>query len=268
MAVECASFPATRFQGSKRKLAASITHALAQLRFDTVLDAFGGTAAVAYALKALGKKVTYNDRYRFNQVVGQALIENRRTTLVPDRARDLAGRRPGVHYDDVVARCFDGIFFTAEENAWIDVTCQNIHGLADRHERALALWALFQACLVKRPFNLFHRANLDLRLRRVRRTFGNKVTWDTPFPDHFLRFVEAANRAVFDSGRTHRGTRHDALSYPQNDFDLVYIDTPYLNGRGSGVDYLDFYHFLEGLCTYDRWERAIDPAAETPALAA
>ncbi len=41
-------FPGTRYQGSKRKLAGAILDQLRSLRFTTVLDAFGGTAAVAY----------------------------------------------------------------------------------------------------------------------------------------------------------------------------------------------------------------------------
>jgi adenine-specific DNA-methyltransferase len=251
-------FPATRYQGSKRKLAGAIGRELARLDFDRVLDAFGGTGAVAYRMKALGKQVTYNDLHRFNQLVGRALVENDGVTLSPEEADALTRRRRGQRYHDVVARCFDGVFFTAEENAWIDVVCQNIHRMTNRHRQAVAFWALFQACLVKRPFNLFHRANLAIRQRDVKRSFGNKATWDRPFRDHFLRFAEAANRAVFSNGRRHRATRHDALRYPRDDFDLVYIDTPYLSRRGVGVDYLDFYHFLEGLGTYPRWEPRID----------
>jgi len=41
-------------------------------------------------------------------------------------------------------------------------------------------------------------------------------------------------------------------------FDLVYIDTPYISGKGTGTDYLGFYHFLEGLVNYDDWQQMID----------
>jgi len=253
-----ARFPATRYQGSKRKLVHAIEQALGRLEFDTALDAFGGTGAVAWMLKARGKQVTYNDVHRFNHAVGTALVENSRTTLPLDEAAALTEKEPGADYDDVVSRCFRGVFFTPGENRWIDVTCQNIHRMRRRHRRAIALYALFQACLAKRPFNLFHRANLDIRLRPVPRSFGNKVTWDRPFTEHFLHFVEAANRAVFSNGHRNTATRHDALDYPRNDFDLVYVDTPYMNRAGVGVDYLDFYHFLEGLCTYAGWAERID----------
>ena len=41
-------------------------------------------------------------------------------------------------------------------------------------------------------------------------------------------------------------------------YDLVYIDTPYINNRGVGVDYREFYHFLEGMVRYDEWSTMID----------
>ncbi len=33
---------------------------------------------------------------------------------------------------------------------------------------------------------------------------------------------------------------------------------PYLNAKGVGVDYREFYHFLEGLVSYDTWPEQID----------
>ena len=40
--------------------------------------------------------------------------------------------------------------------------------------------------------------------------------------------------------------------------DLVYIDTPYISAKGIGVNYFDFYHFLEGIVFYDQWKSLID----------
>ena len=113
---------------------------------------------------------------------------------------------------------------------------------------------MFQSCLAKRPYNLFHRANLYMRTAEVERGFGNKATWDRPFETHFLAALTAANRAVFRSGRHHQARCGDFLDVTGH-FDLVYVDPPYLNARGVGVDYLDFYHFLEGLTEYSEWPR-------------
>ena len=133
----------------------------------------------------------------------------------------------------------------------------NIRQLDDPYKRALAYFALFQACIIKRPFNLFHRKNLYIRTSDVERNFGNKTTWDTPFPEHFLKFVSEANEAVFSNGRQNRALNCDIFDI-EGDFDLVYVDTPYIASNGVGVDYLDFYHFPEGIVHYDAWGEMID----------
>ena len=126
-----------------------------------------------------------------------------------------------------------------------------------RFSRALAFFALCQACIIKRPYNLFHRKNLYIRLADVDRSFGNKITWDRPFAEWFRIFVEEANQAVFDNGQPQRALNLDAVDVP-GEYDLVYIDTPYISRRGAAVDYLGFYHFLEGLTMYDDWGAYID----------
>jgi hypothetical protein len=52
----------------------------------------------------------------------------------------------------------------------------NIGELNNEYKRAIAYSALCQACLAKRPYNLFHRANLYMRTQDVERSFGNKTT--------------------------------------------------------------------------------------------
>ena len=43
---------------------------------------------------------------------------------------------------------------------------------------------------------------------------------------------------------------------------MVYIDTPYISQSGAGVNYLDFYHFLEGLTDYNSWDKKIDETSK------
>lgn len=104
---------------------------------------------------------------------------------------------------------------------------------------------------------MFHRKNLYVRMMDVKRSFGNKKTWDTPFDVHFRTFLKEANNAVFSNGKDCHVLNMDALSI-ENRFDLVYIDTPYINEKGIGVDYADFYHFLNGMVYYDEWPNLID----------
>jgi len=252
-----AEFPSTRYQGSKAKLANWIWAQVANLDFTTCLDAFGGTGAVAYRLKQAGKVVTYNDLLRFNYYIGMALIENSRVRLSPEETDWVLTRQSDVAYLRFVQDNFADIYFTDEENAWIDQTITNIRQLADPYQFALALFALCQACIIKRPYNLFHRKNLYLRFAEVERSFGNKTTWDRPFDEWFRAFVAEANGAVFDNGQQNRALNSDATESP-GDYDLVYVDPPYISDAGVGVDYYSFYHFLEGLTMYDEWGNHID----------
>ena len=252
-----AKFPSTRYQGSKAKLVDWIWTQISDLDFDTCLDAFGGTGVVAYRLKQAGKQVTYNDALRFNTYFGLALIENKQIYLDPVEVDWLLQEQPEFTYPRLIQDNFQDIYFTEEENAWLDQTITNIRQLTDPYKFALAFFALCQACLIKRPYNLFHRRNLYIRLAEVERSFGNKTTWDRPFKEWFRDFINEANRAVFDNGQHNRALNLDGCDVP-GDFELVYIDTPYISKSGVAVDYLDFYHFLEGLTMYDEWEQYID----------
>lgn len=253
-----AVFPSTRYQGSKRKLLGWIWDNIRELPFDTVLDVFGGTGAVSHLFKRAGKQVTYNDLLKFNWNIGLALIENSAEHLTLDDVAQVLGTHSDVPYPDFIQKMFADIYFTHEENAWLDRVVFNIrHRLENPFKQAIAWFALYQACIAKRPYNLFHRANLYMREAQVSRSFGNKTTWDKSFEAHFLAFVEEANQAVFENGRKNRALNLDALDTPVG-ADLVYIDPPYLNAKGVGVDYHGFYHFLEGMTMYDHWGEHID----------
>jgi len=252
-----ARFPSTRYQGSKSKLADWIWEHLADFDFSTCLDAFGGTGAVAYRLKREGKQVTYNDLLRFNYYFGLALIENANTLLSSEEVDWLLSRHPNVIYPTFVQDNFQDIYFTDQENAWIDQMITNIRQLSNPFKFAIGFFALCQACIIKRPYNLFHRKNLYIRFADVDRSFGNKATWDKPFDEWFRIFVAEANHAVFENGQDNKAVNYDAFDVSGN-YDLIYIDTPYISKRGVSVDYLWFYHFLEGLTIYDDWGNHID----------
>ncbi|MBI5559657.1 MAG: DNA adenine methylase, partial [Deltaproteobacteria bacterium] len=157
------TFPSTRFQGSKLKIVDWIWDAIENLDFDTALDTFGGTGCVAYMLKKKGKKVTYNDILKFNRYIGLALIENDNVKLTEQDVDFLLSRHRKIEYPTFVYDTFKDIYFTDDENQWLDMATTNINLLDDIYKKALAYFALFQACISKRPFNLFHRKNLYIR---------------------------------------------------------------------------------------------------------
>lgn len=250
-------FPSTRYQGSKQKFTDWIWNCIKDIPFHSALDAFGGTGSVSFRLKEEGKQVTFNDILPFNHIIGRALIENTNTRLEDHEVDALLRKNEHITYPNFIEQTFKDIYFTDAENRWLDIVSTNIRSMENRYKQAIAYFALFQSCIIKRPYNLFHRRNLYVRLQEVERSFGNKKTWDTPFDIHFRKFVKEANDAIFDNGEK-------CLSINQNIFDVkpsydfVYIDTPYLNEKGVGVDYADFYHFLNGILEYNNWEEHID----------
>lgn len=252
-----AKFPSTRFQGSKLKYLDWIWHHIQDLPFHSALDAFGGTGAVAYMLKQKGKSVTYNDILKFNSIIGKALIENEEFVVDEFDLENILHEKQYIEYPDFIQKTFPDTYFTDAENRWLDIITTNIFQIENQYKRSVAWFALFQSCIIKRPYNLFHRKNLYIRTQDVKRSFGNKVTWDTPFQTHFRKFINQANNAVFSNGLQNNAVNCNVFDL-SNNYDLVYIDPPYISDKGVGVDYLNFYHFLEGLVNYESWESKID----------
>lgn len=252
-------FPKTRYQGSKYKLKEWIDSVLSRVEYDTVLDAFSGTSSVSYTLKKSGKQVFSNDLLLSNYITAKALVENNQYTISKEDILFVLTQHSGYPYKDIISTHFEDIYYLSDENIWLDIVTQNIHRVENPYKKAILMWALFQSCLSKRPYNLFHRKNLYVRTAIVERSFGNKATWDKPFASHFIKFVAEANAAIFSNEKNNISYNTDilSLSLPEAP-DLVYIDSPYIPSTGTLTLYRDFYHFLEGLSDYDNWVGLID----------
>lgn len=250
------TFPKTRYLGSKLKMLPLLKEIFSELEFETALDAFSGTCSVSYLLKSMGKQVFSNDILRFNYHISKALIENNRETI-SNEILSFILNNTSHNYKNIIEANFGDIYYLPHENAWLDRVIQNIKSLPNSYQKEMLYWVLFQACLSKRPYNLFHRKNLYIRTSDTQRSFGNKTTWDKGFDVLFKKFSEEANKAILDNNK-------DNKAFCQNVFDLelkpdlVYIDTPYIPQKGSLINYRDFYHFLEGIVNYDEWENLID----------
>ena len=257
--------PTTRYQGSKRQILPWIYQNVKSLKFDTVLDSFGGTGSVSYLFKMMGKKVTFNDVLQSNYQTGVAFIENNSVVLNGGDI-DFLINKNGFDYPTFIQDTFKDIYYLDEENEWLDTVIHNIFMLSEKYhgetllkKRALAFHALFQACLSKRPYNLFHRKNLYMRVANVKRNFGNKKTWDTPFDKLFIRFCYEESNKVFSNGRKNNAICKNVLEIKKSDYDLVYLDPPYIRSKKNHpVDYYTLYHFLEGITDYYNWEKKID----------
>ena len=245
------ALPVTRYYGSKRKLVEKIWEELKNrhIEFRSFLDVFGGTGIMSYNMASHGKDVVYNDIFTFNCKIAEALLATQRGVFSSEVATQLLLPIEGREYQHYIEDIFRGVYYTDEENIIIDTAAQNIMHLPQQ-QQASAYYVLFQACLIKRPFNLFHRRNLNLRENHVKSNFGNYVTWEKSFDMLFRQFTEELNQFQFLQMPNVEIVNHSALECP-NTADLVYIDTPYFNKKSNAVSYHARYHFLEGLVFYN-----------------
>lgn len=249
--------PNTRYYGSKRRIVEKIWDALNRenIQFDSFLDVFGGTGIVSYYMLKKGKKVIYNDIFKFNCINAQALLATSPNTLSENEALDLLDRKNDVIYKDIIEKNFEDIYYTADENRLIDTIVQNIL-LLPYEKQACAYYLLNQSCMIKRPFNIFHRKNLYLRLNHKESKFGNYVTWEKSFSELFVGFLRELNEFQITESREILITNSSALQCEET-ADLIYLDTPYFT-NGSTISYHSRYHFLEGLANYTEIEENIN----------
>jgi adenine-specific DNA-methyltransferase len=254
----CELLPTTRYLGSKRKLLGALERVFAGISFERAADPFCGSGAVSYLLKCMGKQVNASDVLKWNVTCTGALLASPDAGFAPAleavlRQIPMEGVAPGF-----IETTFDDLFFTREENRFMDQYLAAVSGWGWARKRA-AYHVLFQAALAKRPYNLFHRANLYMRQQQVKRSFGNKTTWDTPFDILLRRYAAELMGAWFVSEQPATVRQMDVDAVDFSEVDLVYLDPPYMPKKGMGVDYLDYYHLLEGICLEDNelWRERI-----------
>jgi hypothetical protein len=76
-----------------------------------------GSSAFTYAAKRIGKRVVASDYLSFNFESALALVENSTLRLSQDGASWLLTRHASVEYNAFISDTFDGMYFTAAENA-------------------------------------------------------------------------------------------------------------------------------------------------------
>ena len=248
-------FPTTRYYGSKRRQMDWLREEFARVEGCTALDAFGGTGAVSHLLSQQGWDVTYNDAFQFNTISARALFSSAQVQLsTADVASILRAIQPRPGF---IHATFADLYFTDEENAWLDGFMTALAYLEPTC-KDLLLHCLFQACLKKRPYNLFHRANLKLRQSQVKVQFGNRTTWEKSFAEHILSTFEEVQQMQRVPHRNIRVTPGGSAEEIAPGYDFVYIDPPYFKRARANESYLSRYHFLEGLARYEEWPQLLD----------
>lgn len=233
---QVSKFPTTRLMGSKARLLGQLWQQISVFAPNSVLDMCSGSGVVSYMLKAQGCRVHANDYMAMAFVAAQALVENSRVQLSPDDVNAVAIATD--EGDALVQRTYGTLYFNRDDTAFIDRARAAIRCLPE-DRRSLATAALIRACLKKRPRGIFTytgqryddgRKDLRLSLR-----------------DHFVQAAGVLNAAVFCNGQSNRALRCDiAVSPPQVDVDLIYLDPPYFSPL-SDNEYVRRYHFVEAL---------------------
>ena len=240
LSARVAQYPPTRFMGSKQKLLHEVWAVASQFGAETITDLFSGSGIVSYMFKAQGKTVLSNDYMAMSATFSKAMVENNTVTLSSCTAEELLlAQKESDHF---VARTFQGLYYTDEENDLIDTLRTNIAHLRNPYERAIAMTALIRACIKKRPRGIFTYTG-------HRYDDGRKDLQKT-LEEQFLEAVELVNAAVFDNGRASRARWGDAMTV-RIPSDLVYMDPPYYSPL-SDNEYVRRYHFVEGLAR--NWE--------------
>jgi DNA adenine methylase len=229
-----AAYPSTRYMGSKEKLLGDIWKVAAEFKGPRVLDLFSGSGAVSFMFKAQGKAVTSNDYMTFSSLFTRAMVQNNETTLPPEKVEFLTR---GVPDDDYVRTTFKDLYFSDEDNYFIDLVRTRIAMLPEDMEKTVARSALIRACMKKRARGIF--TYVGLRYDDGRRDMQISLR------EHFTDAVRRLNDAVFDNGQDNVSLNGDALGV-KVEADIVYIDPPYYS-KLSDNDYVRRYHFVEGL---------------------
>lgn len=228
------NFPSTRYMGSKNKIIHSLWEHLSNYQFDSFLDVFAGSNVVSYFMKCKGKEVTTNDFLSFSFIAAKATIENSHTQLSNEDVMFLMEEN---NNNGFIQATFDNIFFTPEENKFLDRTRFNIELIQDEYKRAIALSALVRSCVKKRSRGIFTFVG--------ERYDDGREDMKKPLSEHFIESVGIYNKAVFNNHKDNRSFNLPSHEFTQTK-DLVYLDPPYYSPK-SDNDYVRRYHFVEGM---------------------
>lgn len=229
----------TNYIGSKQKLVDWIWKHTPE-GTGTVLDAFSGSAVVAYMYKTKGLQVIANDRLRYCHHAARAIIENNSVRLSEDEIEALLA--DNAKAGSFVQDNFKGIFFAKGVHALIDTIRANCDKLSG-FKKDIALFGLGKTCMSgKGGFGHFSSST----------DYGRRQDTPDEFKDRLRKNLQRINALVFDNDKENKAYRQDINDLlPKAKADLAYFDPPYAT-EFSTTNYERAYHFVEGLMTY--WE--------------
>ncbi len=169
------------YTGNKKKLAHKIHDVILKynLEFDTVLDAFTGSATVAYLLKLMGKRVLANDILTSSYLNAVAFVENPGIKLTDDEKRFLLYNQnldKGTFVEDNYLGTEDSKCrfkkFTLKECRHLDNFRANIDELCGIHKQSVGL-AANASVVMRLPFgNVDQSIDILKHRKKQQDTYG------------------------------------------------------------------------------------------------
>ena len=175
----------------------------------------------------------------FSHITSKAIIENSNEQLNKEDLKFLLKKNKN---NGFIEKTFKDIFYSLEENQFLDRVRQNISDLQNEYKEALALSALVRACVKKRSRGIFTFVG--------ERYNDGRSDMKRTIEDHFKESIQIFNKAVFDNGQSNKSYNNRSENLKVKT-DLVYFDPPYFTPK-SDNDYARRYHFVEGLVK--NWE--------------
>ncbi len=227
----------TNYIGSKQKLVDWIWKHTPD-GVESVLDAFSGSAVVAYMYKTKGLRVLANDRLNYCYHAARAIVENDSVRISQEELDELLADNPKA--GTFVRDKFKGLFFASGVHGVIDQIRANADKL-EGYKKDIALFALGKTCMSgKGGFGHFSSST----------DYGKRQDTPEEFKERFADNVARINALVFDNGKECKAYRKDINEMlSEAKVDLAYFDPPYAT-EFSTTNYEKSYHFVEGLMTY------------------
>lgn len=186
----------SNYVGSKRRLLPHILNALDQekIQFDTVFDAFSGSAMVSLLFKFMGKKVYSNDLLTSSAITAICLLELDDIPLTKDDIRFLCKNVPD-SYGTFVFDHYKDKFFTEKECRFLDRYKKNIEILCGE-KFYCGMELINKATLLSIPNSNFSLYGKDLKSLRSTHDV-NKSFWTEKWRDTTRKRRDINNEIMF-----------------------------------------------------------------------
>ena len=187
----------SNYVGSKRRLLPHIWNVLDDndVKFDSVFDAFSGSAMASLLFKRMGKKVFSNDLLTSSAITAICLLENNEIPLSSEDLKFLCTNIPDEHGTFVLDNYRDK-FFTEKECKFLDNYRKNVEILCG-NQFYCGLELINKATLMSIPNSNFSVYGKDLKAIRSTHTPGQSF-WKEKWRDTTRKRRDENNEIMFD----------------------------------------------------------------------